>query len=97
MSTYLANGCDKEGWAVYKALSGAYKYAMTQTFAIPTIDDAEKDKYTTNSSETNTDIELDNDSNITQDGGLNEKNIEEILGSPDVNDFGEIFNLEKTG
>lgn len=70
---------------------------MTQTFAIPTIDDAEKDKYTTNSSETNTDIELDNDSNITQDGGLNEKNIEEILGSPDVNDFGEIFNLEKTG
>lgn len=97
MSTYLANGCDKEGWAVYKALSGAYKYAMTQTFAIPTIDDAEKDKYTTNSSETNTDIELDNDSNITQDGGLNEKNIEEILGNPDVNDFGEIFNLEKTG
>lgn len=70
---------------------------MTQTFAIPTIDDAEKDKYTTNSSETNTDIELDNDSNITQDGGLNEKNIEKILGSPDVNDFGEIFNLEKTG
>lgn len=97
MSTYLANGCDKEGWAVYKALSGAYKYAMTQTFAIPTIDDAEKDKYTTNSSETNTDIELDNDSNITQDGGLNEKNIEEILGNPDVNDFGEIFNLEKAG
>lgn len=97
MSTYLANGCDKEGWAVYKALSGAYKYAMTQTFAIPTIDDAEKDKYTTNSSETNTDIELDNYSNITQDGGLNEKNIEEILGNPDVNDFGEIFNLEKTG
>lgn len=97
MSTYLANGCDKEGWAVYKALSGAYKYAMTQTFAIPTIDDAEKDKYTTNSSETNTDIELDNYSNITQDGSLNEKNIEEILGNPDVNDFGEIFNLEKAG
>lgn len=70
---------------------------MTQTFAIPTIDDAEKDKYTTNNSETNTDIELDNDSNITQDGGLNEKNIEEILGNPDVNDFGEIFNLEKAG
>ena len=38
-------GCDKEGWATYKALSGAYKYAITQTFAIPTIDDAEKDKF----------------------------------------------------
>ena len=44
-------GCDKEGGAVCKALSGAYKYAMTQTFAIPTIDDAEKDKYTTNNSD----------------------------------------------
>lgn len=46
-------GADKEGWAVYKALSGAYKYAITQTFAIPTIDDAEKDKYTTNNEESN--------------------------------------------
>lgn len=97
MSTYLESGCDKEGWAVYKALSGAYKYAMTQTFAIPTIDDAEKDKYTTNNAEIDSNIDIDNNANITQDGGLNEKNIEEILGNPDVNDFGEIFNLEKTG
>ena len=61
-------GCDKEGWAVYKALSGAYKYAMTQTFAIPTIDDAEKDKYTTNNSD-------EDNSNIIQDGNLDENNI----------------------
>ena len=41
-------GMDKDGWSIYKALSGAYKYAITQTFAIPTVDDAEKSKYTEN-------------------------------------------------
>ena len=84
-------GCDKEGWAVYKALSGAYKYAMTQTFAIPTIDDAEKDKYTTNNSD-------ENSSNIVQDGNLDENNIEKMLGDPEISDFDNIFALgEKAG
>jgi len=84
-------GCDKEGWAVYKALSGAYKYAMTQTFAIPTIDDAEKDKYTTNN------LDEDN-SNIIQDGNLDENNIEKMLGDPEISDFDNIFALgEKAG
>lgn len=84
-------GCDKEGWAVYKALSGAYKYAITQTFAIPTIDDAEKDKYTNNNVE-------DNDENINTEGCLNENNIEKLLGDPDINDFDNIFSLAtKTG
>ena len=84
-------GCDKEGWAVYKALSGAYKYAMTQTFAIPTIDDAEKDKYTTNNSN-------EDNSNIVQDGNLDENNIEKMLGDPEISDFDNIFALgEKAG
>jgi len=84
-------GCDKEGWAVYKALSGAYKYAMTQTFAIPTIDDAEKDKYTTNNSD-------ENNSNIIPDGNLDENNIEKMLGDPEISDFDNIFALgEKAG
>lgn len=84
-------GCDKEGWAVYKALSGAYKYAMTQTFAIPTIDDAEKDKYTANNVD-------ENDSNTIQDENLDENNIEKMLGDPEISDFDNIFALgEKTG
>ena len=84
-------GCDKEGWAVYKALSGAYKYAMTQTFAIPTIDDAEKDKYTTNNSD-------EDNSNIIQDGNLEENNIEKMLGDPKISVFDNIFALgEKAG
>ena len=85
------SGCDKEGWAVYKALSGAYKYAMTQTFAIPTIDDAEKDKYSINT-------EDENDNNITATESLNENSIEAMFGDPEISDFDNIFNLdEKAG
>lgn len=83
-------GCDKEGWAVYKALSGAYKYAITQTFAIPTIDDAEKDKYTGNFEDVDSEKTL-------QDDGLNENNIENMLGNPEISDFDKIFDLNKAG
>lgn len=80
-------GCNKEGWAVYKALSGAYKYAITQTFAIPTIDDAEKDKYTKNDNMESTSII------VNDEGELNENNVEKILGNPEVSDFENIFTL----
>lgn len=80
-------GCDKEGWAVYKALSGAYKYAITQTFAIPTIDDAEKDKYTKNDNMESTSII------VNDEGELNENNVEKLLGNPEVSDFENIFTL----
>ena len=84
-------GFDKEGWAVYKALSGAYKYAITQTFAIPTIDDAEKDKYSGNNDE-DTDNEK-NANDTVNETGLNESNIEKMLGDPEVEDFESIFAL----
>ena len=85
-------GKDSEGWAVYKALSGAYKYTMTQSFAIPTIDDAEKDKYTSNNEELNENEDNCNE-NIITNGALNESNVETLLGEPDVNDFDNIFSL----
>lgn len=89
-------GADKEGWAVYKALSGAYKYAITQTFAIPTIDDAEKDKYTTNNEESNNNDTV--TENVDAEGSLDENSIDKILGDPDINDFDNIFSLgEKAG
>lgn len=80
----------KIGWAVYKALSGAYKYAITQTFAIPTIDDAEKSKFTSSGTENDN-----NENIITENGTLNENKIDEILGSPDENDFETLFELGK--
>jgi hypothetical protein len=36
------SGVDHEDKGVYKALTGAYKYALRQTFSIPTGDDAER-------------------------------------------------------
>lgn len=83
-------GCDKEGWAVYKALSGAFKYAITQTFAIPTIDDAEKDKYTENNEKSNIDT---TDDNVEGDS-LDENDVEKMLGSPSAEDFDNIFSLK---
>ena len=88
-------GYDKEGWAVYKALSGAYKYAMTQTFAIPTIDDSEKDKYVTGSNENDNNAIEDENANVITEGSLDENNIEKMLGDPDINDFDNIFSLGK--
>lgn len=81
----------KNGWAIYKALSGAYKYAITQTFAIPTIDDAEKSKFTADGNESDNNDET----TIVEDGSLNESKIEEILGNPDESDFEALFELGK--
>lgn len=64
---------------------------MTQTFAIPTIDDAEKDKYSNNT-------EVEESDTVITSGSLDENNIEEIFGNPDVSDFDNIFDLgEKAG
>ncbi|MCI9038456.1 MAG: hypothetical protein HFJ29_01015 [Clostridia bacterium] len=83
-------GCDRDGWAVYKALSGAYKYAITQTFAIPTVDDAEKSKLVGDAEES-----IGAEENISNET-LSEENIEKILGAPSIDDFDDIFDLEQS-
>lgn len=80
-------GFDKEGWAVYKALSGAFKYAITQTFAIPTMDDAENSG---NNTETKNEEQ---DETVTEDGTLNENNVESLFGEPTAEDFENVFTL----
>lgn len=88
---FQENGCDKEGWAVYKALSGAYKYAITQTFAIPTIDDAERDKYLESNEENKEENNIvENNNEIS----LNEDNVEALLGNPSEETFENIFALK---
>lgn len=85
----VGEGCDKDGWAVYKALSGAYKYAITQTFAIPTVDDAEKSKLSGNATEN---VEGETEA-ILENGALNENKIEDMLENPSIEDYENIFNL----
>lgn len=82
----VGEGFDKDGWAAYKALSGAYKYAITQTFAIPTVDDAEKSKITNNN-------EMEKKQLILEDDELDENEIERILGEPTEEDFENVFGL----
>lgn len=80
-------GCDRDGWSIYKALSGAYKYMLTQTFAIPTIDDAERDKFSSNTDSEN----KEESSEVIGEGALNENNIESMLGEPDAEDLGNLI------
>lgn len=78
-------GLDSNGWGIYKALSGAYKYALTQTFSIPTLDDAERG---------NLNITQENQNEgIVQNGSLNEKEVESIFGESSTNDIEKMFNL----
>ena len=72
-----------------KLFHGAYKYAITQTFAIPTVDDAEKGK----TNEGGEDIDLDNEETLSN-GALNENMVEEMLGTPSVDNFNSIFDLD---
>ena len=76
-------GMDKEGWSIYKALSGAYKYAITQTFAIPTVDDAEKSKLDNQINE-NDSNENEENTTIIPNGSLDENQVEDILVSPTI-------------
>ena len=87
-------GMDKEGWSIYKALSGAYKYAITQTFAIPTVDDAEKSKLDNQRNE-NDSNENEENTTIIPNGSLDENQVEDILGSPTIENYKNIFNLEE--
>lgn len=90
-------GADKEGWAVYKALSGAYKYAITQTFAIPTLDDAEKSKFIAESQEEQINVNDNATAATIATNTLDENSIEEKLGETSIDDFDKIFDLEKAG
>ena len=65
---------------------GAYKYAITQTFAIPTIDDAEKG---------NVGVEIEDTINeeVIEKNMLNEEKMENLIENPSIQDFDSIFKL----
>lgn len=67
-----------------KHFHGAYKYAITQTFAIPTIDDAERNSIGT---------EIEKEEITIGQEIPNENTIEEMLENPSVDNFDSIFKL----
>ena len=82
-----ASGYDKKGRAVYGALTGAYRYAMQEVFAIPIVDEITNDDNSKKEEKTeNNEISSDN----IQEDSENSKSIEDI----DENDLDNLFMME---
>ncbi len=82
------SGYDEKGRAVYAALTGAYRYAMQEVFAIPVVDEIKND----NSSDT----EESND----DENSINEPQREEFINdgeiqSMQIEDLDKLFTAEK--
>lgn len=74
-----ASGFDKKGKSVYAALTGAYRYAMQQAFAIPVVDEIRNDDNKSKDDENSVSIE-------------NEDN---IINNVDITDLDKLFSSEK--
>lgn len=85
-------GYDEKGRAVYAALTGAYRYAIQQVFAIPIVDEIKIDQE--NKSIEQTDISnLDNVTNISDIQGTNEVNQNLVEGIQD-SDIDNLFKYK---
>lgn len=83
-----ASGFDEKGRAVFGALTGAYRYAMQQVFAIPIKDEIpDNSKNEKDNSEDNSDKEIDN-ANIEDD-------LDNTESDYDIEQLDEIFSSEK--
>lgn len=82
------SGYDEKGRAVYAALTGAYRYAMQEVFAIPVVDEIKND----NSSDT--------EENNDDENGIDEPQSEEFINdgeiqSMQIEDLDKLFTAEK--
>lgn len=83
------SGYDEKGRAVYAALTGAYRYAMQEVFAIPVVDEIKND----NSSDTE-------DSNNSDGDGIIEPQTEEFINDEGLQsiqpeDLDNLFKAER--
>lgn len=82
------SGYDEKGRAVYAALTGAYRYAMQEVFAIPVVDEIKND----NSSDT--------EENNDDENGIDEPQSEEFINDGEIQsmqpeDLDKLFTAEK--
>lgn len=86
------SGYDEKGRAVFAALTGAYRYAMQEVFAIPIVDEIRND-----SSKNNNEEKIAEDVNIddlNEDGFIEPENTEEIT-DVNIEDIDKLFTSEK--
>lgn len=82
------SGYDEKGRAVYAALTGAYRYAMQEVFAIPVVDEIKND----NSSDT--------EENNDEENSIDEPQSEEFVDDGEIQsmqpeDLDKLFTAEK--
>ena len=82
------SGYDERGRAVFAALTGAYRYAIQQVFAIPIVDEIRNDN-SKNEDEENSEIE-----DISEDGFI-EPEIQDEITDVNIEDIDKLFTSEK--
>ena len=79
------SGYDEKGRAVYAALTGAYRYAMQEVFAIPVIDEIKNDKE--NGSKDSEQQEENSANDVQNDGFIGDVDIQNM----DTEDLDKLF------
>ena len=83
------SGYDEKGRAVYAALTGAYRYAMQEVFAIPVIDEIKNDKE--NGSKDSEQQEEKSANDVQNDEFISDEDIQNI----DTDDLDKLFEAKE--
>lgn len=83
------SGFDEKGRAVYGALTGAYRYAMQEVFAIPVVDEIKNDD--SNKNEDSNEIQENNKDDNETNEFIDEVEIQDI----ETEDLDKLFTAEK--
>lgn len=84
------SGFDEKGRAVYGALTGAYRYAMQEVFAIPVVDEIKNDSNNTENNKENENQESD-EYNDPNNEFIDDVEIQDI----ETEDLDKLFTAEK--
>lgn len=86
---------EKSGRAVFSALTGAYRYAIQETLAIPIVDEIKSDTSSDENNEQNIDSKEENTENKTYQEELNENNNISNIDSISTENLDKLFSFEK--
>lgn len=82
-------GFDEKGRAVYAAITGAYRYAMQEVFAIPIVDEIKDDSSDSDNTENNNNAQ-ESENELSEETGIINETTD--ISTEDINSW---FNFEK--
>lgn len=86
------SGYDEKGRTVFAALTGAYRYAMQEVFAIPIVDEIRNDSSKNNNEQIE---DNSNDIEVLNEDGFIDSNKPEDIPEVDIEDIDKLFTSEK--